>query len=981
MGLAPIGYTAKLARSLSDPSRMFVLWALKEHLGATIGELEREFGVRVRVQHIVSELLREQLVRRAGKQIVLTDAGDALVSLFIDGPKDARPPSPHPSAGTISASAGRPSPRRHREHAASFPDEPLLPVPSTFVGRQADLEWLIDRLCSQTPPAAAYLWGMAGIGKTSLAGVAARVVRRRGCFPDGIRVVECAGVAEAQALFQAVLATLHPRGFQAQTDDWAQLTALAHELVREKQQLIVLDDVEPEIPVAAIARPLVEAGTTVLVISRHLAAPPDTEDAAIRLLAPLSALDALMVLTDAYGLSSVDSLAPDERAAAVTLVAFLQYHPLAVRLAGAYAAGARLQLREIADRLTDEHADARQALSWRDDGTPRSLAQVFKSSIDQLPKGTRRLFIALGAIATEEFSAGCARALAVAIGLDVPDEHVHLLASRALIAHTEADDLPAPGDRDRVRTNPVLQAVARTLLLEWTAEEQAAAYRGVAEYFGAYVARPGLQEKALLADRRNIAGALEWAHKAGDDTLMLTLCEGMRAFWYNRWYMTECMRYLQWGIVAGDALLRRDPSLSVRVLRTEVELTYAQTLRRLGNLDEAERILHRNLAARQEIGDQKGVAAVLSQLGMISRIRGQMAEAKRCLRRSLALRRRLGDRQGEGFDLSQLGRIALLCGKLEEARKLLRASRVLARQQHDRRTEGDDLIFLGAVARLRGRLESAERHLHKGLKIMEEVQDLRGQSAALHQLGVVLKIRGELLAAEEYILRSLHIRGEVKDRRGEGEDLGYLGRIARQRGRLDEAERYFTQSLDIAREVKDRRGEGIVLSQMGRVAWERGRLDEAEDYFRQSLAIRREVRDRRGEAFDLGYLGRIAAKRENWSSAQELLGQSLALAKKVQDRQGEGYVLAALADIAKSQRDIPTAAQYLRRSLAIAQEVGSQPGVAYSQLELGRLEVEHGNDDDTVRELLVSAVNTFTALGLPQEESARQTLRGLLGER
>src|SRR5260221_2632921 len=67
---------------------------------------------------------------------------------------------------------------------------------SAYVGRQADLEWVLDRLRQGGASAITALRGLGGIGKTTLAAVAVRQLQQEGRFPDGVAVVLCQGLTD-----------------------------------------------------------------------------------------------------------------------------------------------------------------------------------------------------------------------------------------------------------------------------------------------------------------------------------------------------------------------------------------------------------------------------------------------------------------------------------------------------------------------------------------------------------------------------------------------------------------------------------------------------------------------------------------------------------------------------------------------------------------------------------------------------------------
>jgi Tfp pilus assembly protein PilF len=65
------------------------------------------------------------------------------------------------------------------------------------------------------------------------------------------------------------------------------------------------------------------------------------------------------------------------------------------------------------------------------------------------------------------------------------------------------------------------------------------------------------------------------------------------------------------------------------------------------------------LAIKREIGDRKGEADSLHNLGLIAITRGDRDEARRLYQESLAIKREIGDRQGEAVSLHSLRKMEI----------------------------------------------------------------------------------------------------------------------------------------------------------------------------------------------------------------------------------------------------------------------------------------------------------------------------------
>jgi tetratricopeptide (TPR) repeat protein len=998
----------------SMPVIGFILWAVKTRCW-TIDDFHQHFGEEFPIVQYV-EILRHRdlLLCLGGPYISLTKEGEQLVEDLVGEEnllQEATQLTPSTATKSASGSDGEvihevevvdsdSSKEAFEQDWTQFLPDPrespwnlnALLIPDTFIGRRDEVTWLEYHLTRGRAPVCA-LYGVEGIGKTSLAGVAARALLAQGSFTDGIATIWCDhaqthGQPHAgHDILRQALGLLNPHGVYPASMDIGTLAALAREQLRGKDVLVILDHVDPDLRLGNRVSPkwridevisaLNTAGAALLLISTEKFPAEIVPAGAQRHIGPLAEHEDVDLFANELRHVDKSPLRTYEREAILKIVRALRYHTLAIKLISGFAAANRDSLIMLAEDLQQ---NPRPMLELEQNARPDPGADAPKPLEvvleDTLLKGLshagRQLLTAFAAFATVEFSRNAALSLANVLGLSqlACTRGLNTLIQWAFVERDAIRQMSVEGDRDRLRLHTLLAEYATREFAQWSQGEQERARRAVATYYAQYVQK--LQstslESTLAFDKGNLAGAIEWARESKEDGILLSLCFGMRGFWYNQWYTRECERYVVWGIEAGERLEAQSGSQEILKATTELEFTHAQVLRRLGKVDDAETKLEVNLRRRRKFADPKGIAATLGELAIIARIKGNLDYAAKYIDQSLILGRKADDRQSEAHSLSQLARIKIWQCDPVKAQDLLDQSLDFARNVGDRRTEAVDLVYLGQVARERGFLDVAEIHLKQARKMMHEIGNQRGEAVAFHQLGQLWRVRGDLAQAHRYFLKSLSIRRVIGDRRGEGEALGYLGRIARAQGNWDEADDLFKLSLAIANEVGDRRGEGIVLSQLGRIAWARGDIDQAVELFTRSLAIREEVHDLRGKGADLGYLGRIALQREDLDEARARLEESLRIARGVHDREGEGFVLVAHGMLMAIDGNLPEAQRLLHQALRIAKRIQAEPNKALFRWELGRFYTDFGDKPIYGRRLMREARRQLDQFGLRGED-------------
>lgn len=745
-----------------------------------------------------------------------------------------------------------------------------LPRPERFIGRHADLTWVLDRLKPGAMAGVTALRGLGGIGKTALAAEVVQRAFEEARFPSGIAVQRCDDMRDPIEVLKRLLASFDPERRQPETSDLKGLAEVARKLLRGRRILVVLDNVEPALDIAAVLQRLTPTGVAILLTAREQLpiAHKDTIDLAL-----LSDAAALDLFVEWYGRPNTAALTREELASARKIITALGNHTLAVKLAGAQAADLDRPLAQFADEI-EKHP-----LNIQGQGANAALAlrDTLSRSVNALPAGgelgdVRRLFAALATfvapardaedsdrvtlIPSLEFGRRAAAAVGEALKLPEPNRAVDLLLRRALLDKYTDETLPEGTDRERLRFHSLLREVAAELLDDTTRDAASLAIAAfyadhISRLFADYVADGNVLNKTLATDAGNIAGTLEWVHECSPDSdrdaLVAHICEGMRNFWRDRWRTLDSLRYLPWGIKAARTIASqlRDESRIQRA--ANIAVYYGDVLMNIGRLSEAEQTFRADLDQRRQRGDRQGESAALSRLGKIAQARGRLEEAEGCFKQALLIDHQVQDNSSTGADLSHLGQIALSRGRLAEAADYFQQGLAIARELQNRQEEGTQTAWLAEVAFDRGQLDEAERLWRCALDIRDEVQDILGTGRDLFNLGKVAHVRGRLADAAGYFQQSLAIVREARDRRDEGGVLSSLGQIALARGQLAEATGYLQQSLTIAREVQNRQGEGVVFYILGVIARITDKLDEAERYFRECLTLMRDVQDAKNE--------------------------------------------------------------------------------------------------------------------------------------
>lgn len=641
-----------------------------------------------------------------------------------------------------------------------------------FTGREANLEQLRAAMSDagrrdNPAVAVAVVAGAPGLGKTALAVHAAHALRRD--FPDGQLYVSLRGGSEQPVPPDEVLARfLRDLGVDGARIpvDAEERAALYRTRLAERQMLIVLDDARN----AAQVRPLLpgSGSCAVIVTSRHR-----LSDLAGSRLIDLDVLDdpeATELFVRIIGAERADA-EPDAVRDVVVICAGL---PLAIRIAGARLAARRgWKIRSLANRL----ADQRRRI---DELTAGDLAvrACFQVSFDALARGKSgggadpaSLFRMLGLWQGPSIGLNGAAALVgqpealVGDCLEVLVD-AHLLESPAPDRY-RLHDLLRDYAAERAEADEPAQAVEEAVhrLLGW--------YLSTADAAASIVAPPYRDRVPVPVD------PLE----PGCQPLSFAT-SGQALHWFEQ---------ERGNLVAAT---RQAASYGLHDIAWKLPVAAVVCFDRHGYRAEWLTTHRIALASVRELGDRRGEAWVLNNLGMVFGRQG-LGDAISYFERAVAILHEVGDRREQARAANNLAFTYLVLGRYQEAVTALLGALELQREVGRRYGEGVALCNLGEAYLELGRHEEAIARSQEALAIVREVGSVRDEGYALYNLGRAHLELGHPAEASDLLDQALAIHRAAGNRYGEAQVMEHIGTARARSGQLAEADRAWTHARDL----------------------------------------------------------------------------------------------------------------------------------------------------------------------------------------
>ncbi len=404
-----------------------------------------------------------------------------------------------------------------------------------------------------------------------------------------------------------------------------------------------------------------------------------------------------------------------------------------------------------------------------------------------------------------------------------------------------------------------------------------------------------------------------------------------------------------------------------------------------GDYSKASDYYTQSLAISEQLGDQRGIALVLKNIGIIYKEQGDYPRALDYYTQSLAISEQLGDQQGIAGALQNIGIIYKVQGDYTKALDYYTQSLAIAKQS------GFDgmarlLANIGNVYNIQSDYPKALDYYTQSLAISEQLRDQLAITIVLQNIGTFYYYQGDYPKALDYYTQSLEISEQLGNQKGIANMLGNIGLIYWEQGDYPKTLDYFSQCLEINKQLGDQKGIARVLGNIGLIYQEQGDYPQTLDYFTQSLEIFQQLRDQRGIAAMLVNIGEIYSEQGDDPKALNYYAQSLEINEQLGDQRGIAAVLLNMGEIHSEQSHYRKALNYCQKSYELALSVNLLEGQKEACQCLYDTYKAMGNGNkalvymEKMRVVEDSLHSEETAKELQQMEFAKQMLQDSLAQ-
>ncbi len=292
-----------------------------------------------------------------------------------------------------------------------------------------------------------------------------------------------------------------------------------------------------------------------------------------------------------------------------------------------------------------------------------------------------------------------------------------------------------------------------------------------------------LNVSSLLAQRQGhfdqarqwAQAALELAQGQGDGPAAIQSLNNLGHIAYNQGDYEQVRAVVLESIRQFDISAGADPGCLADAWRLWGNAAFNQA-----NFIEARHSYEKSLAIYRQQDDQRNIAIMLNNLGLVNLYLGEIAQSQSNCQKGLALSEKINDQRSVAITRLSLGHIALNQNDLKQARSDYSASCLIFSNLGDLPLEAVVHFYIGMTA-LRGEFfEEAHLHFLKSLEQRRRLQSKQGIAEALHGLGHLAMAQGQFERAQALMKEALAARVELGDKLGIAFSLIYLARLTLQ---------------------------------------------------------------------------------------------------------------------------------------------------------------------------------------------------------
>jgi len=352
-------------------------------------------------------------------------------------------------------------------------------------------------------------------------------------------------------------------------------------------------------------------------------------------------------------------------------------------------------------------------------------------------------------------------------------------------------------------------------------------------------------------------------------------------------------------------------------------------------------------AGTEKTGDKSKIlkqkAKAINVIGSIYTDQNNCPEAMKNYSASLKIREEIGDNKGIAASYNNIGRIYAKQGIYPEALKNYFASLKISKEIGNK--EGISLSYqsIGGIYEAQGNYPEALKNYFASLKISKEIGNKKGISLSYQSIGGIYDDQGNYPEALKNYFASLKISEEIGNKQEIADNYNEIGYIYANQDNYPEALKNYFASLKISEEIGNKRGIALAYNDIGLIYKDQGNYPEALKNHFASLKISEEIGYKWGILASYNNIGIVYHAQGNYPEALKNYFASLKISKEIGNKKDIANTCNNIGMVYTRQKKNNEASQYLNKGLSLAKEIGNLDIIMNGYYGLAALDSAQGN--------------------------------------
>ncbi len=363
-----------------------------------------------------------------------------------------------------------------------------------------------------------------------------------------------------------------------------------------------------------------------------------------------------------------------------------------------------------------------------------------------------------------------------------------------------------------------------------------------------------------------------------------------------------------------------------------------------------------------DLDNQEQQALILQATGISYKLMNKPAEALRNYQDSMAINQRLGQKRGVAASLAEIGQVQLLLGKPDLATAAYTDALKIRQEIGAKKEAGDTLIDLGDLYLERGQADKALQVFKESLQIQRDANDDTYQALCLNNIGASYLQKSENEDALTYLQQALLIREKLNVPGDIAETLHNVGEAYVNLGQYDQGMTSYMKGLELYRKGGDNQGTAVMSNSLGLVFEYQGRLGPSVGALQEAVKGFRDLGDRSSSmAQSLNDLAGALAKSGRGTESVKLLDEARSLAAGLKNDALTAAILNNEGEVHFYQGELSAASASYQQAQRIAARASDKDILLTSKMNLAKVAVAEGRSQAAINDLRTLAQQADSA--------------------